>query len=499
MKSSMNRYGRAGALIFFAVSFLGAGLLVLFLLMMVHIGPDERGVVIKHQGPPLRDGALIALNGEAGPQADVLQPGWHFFARIPFIRSVEKHALTTIPNGRLLTLVAMDGKPLPADMTYAPEWDSLMWLDARAFLTGGGFRGPQLTVIPPSRVFVHPYLFQHNLENALSVAAGEAVAIRDLGGPVSPTEVANVNGNAIVPRGFRGIWVEPIQAGLWYIHPIARQPIRVATTERTFTYQQGVDNKGRPYDEAISIRTRDGFPASVDVRINLVVRPESVPYLAALLGDPDRVEFSLQEQDELSRIEHTIILPEVRSAVRNVAEGVDALRLVNDRSAFESRISELIRPGLEGRHITLNFARVGAIDLTRTEAGQKLVQTQTDKRVAEEQIATFRQQQQAEEQRLNLVRAQTAAEQESQIVISELAIVINESRARAMVAQARGEAEATIERAKGDAEAYRLRSEIIGPEALARLEMIRLAGEGKVTITPQVVSGEQGVGILLNR
>ena len=44
----------------------------------VVIGENESGLVIRRFGRPLPPGRLIALDGEAGYQARMLPPGWHF-------------------------------------------------------------------------------------------------------------------------------------------------------------------------------------------------------------------------------------------------------------------------------------------------------------------------------------------------------------------------------------------------------------------------------------
>jgi uncharacterized membrane protein YqiK len=42
------------------------------------ITENKSGLVIKRFGPPLSSGRIIALDGEAGYQARLLPPGWHF-------------------------------------------------------------------------------------------------------------------------------------------------------------------------------------------------------------------------------------------------------------------------------------------------------------------------------------------------------------------------------------------------------------------------------------
>src|SRR5215468_6737519 len=62
-------------------------------------------------------GGLIALNGEAGYQPEVLRGGLHFL--FPFQYRLHVHPLVTIPQGRIGYIFARDGKPLVAGQTLA--------------------------------------------------------------------------------------------------------------------------------------------------------------------------------------------------------------------------------------------------------------------------------------------------------------------------------------------------------------------------------------------
>src|SRR6185503_2609586 len=53
-------------------------LLVLLRLGMVTIGERESGLVVRRYGRPLPPGRIIAIDSEAGYQARMLPPGWHF-------------------------------------------------------------------------------------------------------------------------------------------------------------------------------------------------------------------------------------------------------------------------------------------------------------------------------------------------------------------------------------------------------------------------------------
>ena len=63
------------------------------------IRENESGLVIKKYGPALAAGRIIALDGEAGYQARLLPPGWHF---VPFRWQyrVVKVPTVVVPAGR---------------------------------------------------------------------------------------------------------------------------------------------------------------------------------------------------------------------------------------------------------------------------------------------------------------------------------------------------------------------------------------------------------------
>ena len=102
-----------------SVIVVGVLALVLFALAVVVsstwiIREDQSGLVIKKYGRALPPGQLIALDGEAGYQARLLSPGWHF---VPFRWQyrVVKVPLVVVPPGEIALVVAADGAPIPAE------------------------------------------------------------------------------------------------------------------------------------------------------------------------------------------------------------------------------------------------------------------------------------------------------------------------------------------------------------------------------------------------
>lgn len=89
---------------------------VLRLFGMIIIPEDSIGIVTKKfvlfgDNKSLPDGTVIALNGEAGIQADTLAPGVHFWLW-PWQYEISVQRFITISPGELGIVTARDGRPL---------------------------------------------------------------------------------------------------------------------------------------------------------------------------------------------------------------------------------------------------------------------------------------------------------------------------------------------------------------------------------------------------
>ena len=110
--------------------------------------------------------AFLKGGGERGPQMKVVPPGTY---RInPLLFTVTLHEATAVPQGRLGVVEAHDGNPLPVGRIIAKGVDCDSFQDAKAFLDGGGERGPQTKIIPPGNYRINPILFDIQLTLYLS-------------------------------------------------------------------------------------------------------------------------------------------------------------------------------------------------------------------------------------------------------------------------------------------------------------------------------------------
>lgn len=124
-----------------------AAILLFCFVSLVRIGEQQVGVVVKRFAlKNLKPGETLALNGEAGFQADTLPPGLHFGYWI-WQYQVQRVPMLVVPQGELALIVARAGGAIPPERILGRMIDCNHFQDARAFLTHGGEKGRQLGVL----------------------------------------------------------------------------------------------------------------------------------------------------------------------------------------------------------------------------------------------------------------------------------------------------------------------------------------------------------------
>jgi uncharacterized membrane protein YqiK len=117
------------------------------------------GIVIKRfSARSLEPGKLIAINGEAGYQADTLAPGLHFgYWRWQY--RVIKAPVTIVPQGEIALVVAADGAPIPSERILGKVVACDKFQDAKTFLLAGGEKGRQLGILTAGTYRINTALF----------------------------------------------------------------------------------------------------------------------------------------------------------------------------------------------------------------------------------------------------------------------------------------------------------------------------------------------------
>ena len=207
---------------------------ILWLFGVIIVPDDSIGTVTKKfvifgSNRNLPDGQIVALEGEAGFQADTLSPGLHV-GLWPWQYSIELVKFVVIPQGSVGVVQACDGVPLPSGRVIACDVDCNFFQDARAFLKGRGERGPQMRVIPPGTFRINPLLFSVQLFDATDIPQGQVGIVEARDGnalPVGRIIAKGVNCDSyqdakafFAGGGERGPQSKVIPPGNYRINPI---------------------------------------------------------------------------------------------------------------------------------------------------------------------------------------------------------------------------------------------------------------------------------------
>lgn len=226
----------AGGLVLFVPLFFGG---------LVVIGEREVGIVVKKftlRGKGLPAGRLIAINGEAGLQADTLAPGWHW-GYFPWQFNVKKEAIVVVPQGEIALIVAADGAAIPPERILGKVVECDNYQDARKFLTQGGEKGRQIGFLTAGSYRINTALFkiitassasQHGMHpeqlQVHQIAAEKVGIVTTLdGAPIPAGEIAGhpvvghdnfQNGQKFIDAGGqRGLQEQVLLSGSWNLNP----------------------------------------------------------------------------------------------------------------------------------------------------------------------------------------------------------------------------------------------------------------------------------------
>jgi uncharacterized membrane protein YqiK len=206
------------------------------------IGESHSGLVIKRYGPPLPAGRFIAANGEAGFQARLLPPGWHFFLwRWKY--KIVKVPVVVVGPGEIALVIAADGQPIPSERVLGKVVASDHFQDAEAFLRHGGERGRQLAFLTSGTYRINPAAFDvvlpatataHGMKPAelhvyqmpsdqvgiVTVLDGCPITAGDLAGPTVKGHESFQRGQVFMDAGgCRGLQEEVLLSGTWNLNP----------------------------------------------------------------------------------------------------------------------------------------------------------------------------------------------------------------------------------------------------------------------------------------
>ncbi len=507
----------------------------------VVIDSGQIGVVTSMDGEPISTGRLLAIkidghsnfengekflanHGQKGPQSEILLPGTYRINRDLF--HVQIADATIIPSGKVGLVTALDGEPLPETEYVAKSVpDHKDFQNVLMFLSSGGQRGPQFDVLKPGTYYINPMMFRVDLDDVAIIQRGQcAVVVSNVG--EEPEHVKKLMQDTakleagmlergehltdavrpeagveryVVPKGYRGIQQDVAGPGIYYLNRRAFIAYVIDTTNITIDWDESSDTKFDP----LKVISRDGFEISVSVKVIIRVRPDQAPYMVSKIGSIDNL------------IQH-VIHPMIDSSFRNQASSTSAMNFLQDRQEEQRKAEERARIELEKYHVECVSVLICQIRLP-----QELMDTQTMKIIAQQQLGMYQEQQKAEQTRIATEKTRSEAEMQKSLVEAEIGVKIAEQTKQKTIRAAEGEAESIRIRAEGEAKgikaigeaegtkilamgeatakAYEMQNKAIGKQGVTAIEISKQIAEGNIKVTPDfLIQGDNNLGGLLS-
>lgn len=519
-----------------AVLFYKWVLRVLFGMVMIpenRIGIVTKKFVLFGANRTLPDGRIIALNGEAGIQADALAPGLYWFYWI-WQYEISPVEFSTIPQGKIGLIVARDGAELPVGSILARTTKCDNFQDARAFLTGGGQKGKQVSFLNTGLYRINTSLFSLSIADISTIEEGTVGIVTALDGqPLPANSIAGheIEGHNnfqdfdkfLANGGNRGLQPQVILAGSYAINPWAVTIEKVDMTSIPIGYvgvvisyvgQEGKDLTGSDFKHGniVSKGEKGVWSTPYDpgkYPINTyIMKVELVPTTNLVLNwanarneshklDANLNTITVRSKDgfpynlDVSQIIHIpsteapkviarfgsmqnlvsqVLEPTIGNYFRNSAQDSDVITFLSSRQERQNAAKKKIKEVLVEYNVKAVDTLIGDI-----VPPAELMKTLTDRKIASEEKETFNVQQAAQEEKQKLASARALAEMQPEIVKAEQSVMIADRMAQTKVKEAEGEAKKIEAIAKANAFAKKQNAE-------AEAAQIKLTGDANAAI-----------------
>ena len=478
------------------------------------IGLVTKKFVLFGENKELSGDRIIAVNGEAGLQAKMLETGLHWWMW-PWQYSVDMQGFIVIPEGHIGLVSSKDGKVPQTGRILGRRVECDNFQDAVGFLNNGGQKGRQSAYITNGSYKINTFLFEVSAVKQVSVQENMVGIVTTLDGePLSKDQIAGekIEGHNnfqdfdafLSNGGSRGLQTQVVQAGSYNLNPWAVQVEEVQMTEIpighcgvviSFVGADGVDVTGAGFKHGNLVsKGQKGVWAeplgpgkyAINKYTNTI---EIVPTTNLVLNwanarteshnlDKGLSTITVRSKDgfpfnlDVSQIIHIpmaeapkviarfgstqalvsqVLEPTIGNYFRNSAQNSDVIAFLSTRQSRQDAAKEAISSVLEEYNVHAVDTLIG--DITPPES---LMKTLTDRKIAEEQKVTYETQKMAQIQRQTLEKETAIADMQGEVVKADQGVQISERLADSAVKDATGKARSVKIEAEANAEATTL-------------------------------------------
>jgi hypothetical protein len=329
------------------------GLLLLALLWNAffhYVPPGHMLVIVSKNGGPLKEGQVLADEGEKGPQRKVLGEGWHFVT--PILYTTQLAPNFVVEPGKVGIVTAQGGVP--------PR-------DGRVLAVQDDEKGIRRQVLLPGAYRLNPIGYKVEQVPVTEIKPGFVGVKRRLLGADGETQFATKPTEKGILKD------EVLQPGLYFVNTAEYQiiPREVGVYQKTFHY-----DADRAKNTAITFPAQDGNVISLDCTIEWEVLPASWPALVAKNGT-------------LANIEQNVIVPAVERICRNRGSNYGAQDFLegDKRERFQKDFQDELDKACKADDVVIRSAFIRNIVIPDTFLEQKrLQQLSVETRLTSEEL-----------------------------------------------------------------------------------------------------------------
>ena len=373
----------------------------------------------------------------------------------------------------------------------------------QAFLDNGGKIGLQHDPLQYGAYLLNPFLVRVDMVPMLVVNQGEVAVMKAyVGLPTLDTSGAEFKFGSIVRPGHRGIWQEPLRTGKYPINPRVYAAEIVPTSILTLNWANAVSTAHNldAHLSPIEAKSREGFVFRIDLQVQIHVPDTRAPKVISMVGT-------------MQNLVNEVLQAAVGNHFRNTLQSLEAVRFIETRAQVQESAYEAITAYLNAYDVETRGVYIQDVQFP-----EELVLVLTQREIANQEQATFVEQERAQMARVDVEKAKGTADMQAQLAASAVGVSIKDNEAQARTAQARGEAayveltgkaEATKTEAIGLAEAkatealglaraagYEAQTEALGQTATALVAVANAVADGHITVVPEVLVTGGGGGAL---
>jgi regulator of protease activity HflC (stomatin/prohibitin superfamily) len=427
-------------------------------------------------------GVVTALEGEPLPSGDIASR-LGGFEDVAAIEASNAGGSTTTTDAQLIDLLLGSKNTLHNN-----------YQDFQAFLDAGGKIGLQHDPLLYGAYLLNPFLVRVDLVPMLVVNQGEVAVIKGFVGlPTADTSGAEFKFGSIVRPGHRGIWQEPLRTGKYAINPRVYAAEIVPTFILTLNWADATSEAHDLDSQLSSIvgKSREGFVFQIDLQVQIHVPDTKAPKVISMVGT-------------MRNLVSEVLQSAVGNHFRNTLQALEAIKFIETRQEVQASAFEAIT-----RYLSQYEVETKGVYIQDVAFPQELVVVLTQREIANQEKATFEEQQRAETSRIEMEKAKGTANMQSQLASAQVGVQIktNEAQAReqeakgeAAYVQLTGEAEAARRQAIGLAEAkatealglaratgFEAQKEALGGPATAVVAVANAVADGHITVVPEVL------------